>query len=65
MEKTVEKTVEKILILIKETPTISAKQIQKETGLSRRGIEWQIARLKEQNIIKRNGPDKGGYWEVL
>jgi len=32
---------------------------------SRSAIAKQIAILKELNIIKRIGPDKGGHWEVI
>ena len=62
--KTVEKTDIQILNLIKNNPKIIIKDIQEATGLSRRGVQWQIQKLKEQNIIKRIGPDKGGHWEV-
>ena len=34
------------------------------TGLANRTIANIIKKLKEQNIIKRIGPDKGGHWEV-
>lgn len=66
--KTVLKIVEKsdiqILNLIKNNPKIIIKDIQEATGLSRRGVQWQIQKLKERDIIKRVGPDKGGHWEV-
>jgi len=64
-QKTVEKTVEKILILIRENPKITMKEMEKTTGLSRRGIEWNIAKLKKEGKIKRIGPDRGGYWDVI
>lgn len=62
--ESVEKSVEKIIILIKENPYITQKDIAKEMGLSRRGIEKNISILKEKGIILRIGPDKGGYWQV-
>jgi len=34
-------------------------------GISPKGVEWQIAKLKKEDRIKRIGPDKGGYWEVI
>lgn len=34
-------------------------------SLTRRGVEEQIKSLKAKGIIRRVGPDKGGYWEVL
>ena len=63
-EKTVEKTVEKIFSLIKENPHITQEELSKKTDLSRRGIEWNLQQLKQKGILKRIGPDKGGYWEV-
>jgi ATP-dependent DNA helicase RecG len=57
--------VEKILSLIKLNPHITQNQLSEETGLSRRGIEWNLKKLKETNTIKRIGPDRGGYWEIL
>lgn len=33
-------------------------------GVSRRTVTNRIRRLKEAGIVRRVGPDKGGYWEV-
>lgn len=62
--RTVEKTVEKIFALIKADPQITQKQIMDKTGLTRRGVEWNLKKLKDEGHIKRVGPDKGGRWEV-
>lgn len=56
---------EKILKLIKQNPKISAAGIAMEIGISSRGVEKQIKKLREAGIIKRNGADKGGYWEIV
>jgi len=64
-QKTVEKTVEKILEAIKKNPKITQNEFVEITGLTRRGIEWNLAKLKEKGIIKRIGPAKGGHWEVI
>jgi len=37
----------------------------KKTGLTSRGIEWNIAELKARGFLERIGPDKGGYWKVI
>ena len=63
-EKTREKTREKILASIKENPKITIADLAKKTGLSLKGIEWNIKSLKENGLLQRIGPDKGGYWEV-
>jgi len=65
VEETVEKTVEKILKAMKERPKITAKELQTLTGLSRRGVEYQLDKLKNEKIIERIGPTKGGEWKVL
>jgi len=64
LKKTVEKTVEKIVLFMKENPKITIKELVEKTGLTRRGVEWNIAKLKEAGKIKRIGPAKGGHWEV-
>jgi len=55
----------KILGLIRNNKNITIPEIAKEIELSTRAIEKQIAKLKEQRKLKRVGPDKGGYWEIL
>ena len=65
VEKVVEKTVEKIIQLILANPLITARQLEEETGLTRRGVEWNIKKLKEDGILERIGPDKGGYWQII
>ena len=64
-EKTVEKTTQKILELIKSNPYITRKEIAQEIGnITEDGIKYHLAKLKKDGKIKRIGPDKGGYWEV-
>ena len=63
--KTVEKTVEKILEAIRNNGKITMKELQEVTGVGRRGIEWQLKKLKEEDVIRRIGPDRGGYWEII
>jgi ATP-dependent DNA helicase RecG len=57
--------VERILDVIKNNPKITQNELAEIAGLTRRGIEWNLAKLKEKGIIKRIGPAKGGYWEVV
>jgi len=60
----VEKTVEKILEAIKSNPKITQNELAEIAGLTRRGIEWNLAKLKEKGILERIGPAKGGHWEI-
>jgi len=59
------KTREKILRLIKENKEITIAELSERIGISRKGVEWQINKLKKERIIKRIGGRKGGYWEVV
>jgi len=63
-EKTVEKTVEKILDIIVNNPQITQAELVEMTGLTRRGVEWNLSKLKSKGLIERIGADKGGYWKV-
>jgi len=64
-QKMSEKSSEKILKIISEQPYISAKDIANMIGISSRAVEKHISKLKNQGILKRIGPDKGGYWEII
>jgi ATP-dependent DNA helicase RecG len=64
-EKTREKTGEKIISLLEANPRMTQAQLVEQTGLSRGGVEWQLKSLKAEGILRRVGPAKGGYWEVL
>ena len=56
---------EKILQAIREHSKTSIREMQIVTGLTRRGVEWNLRKLKGEGIIKRVGPAKGGHWEVI
>lgn len=54
-----------ILNLIKESPTITAKQMSERLSVTQRTIERDIAILKKKNRLKRNGNDYDGEWIIL
>lgn len=54
-----------IISSLRNNPHVSQKQLAENTGLTRRGIEWNLQQLKAKGIIRRIGPDKGGHWEVI
>jgi ATP-dependent DNA helicase RecG len=62
--KSREKSREKILRLIGENPAITTEELARTTGLSIAGVEKNIKALKQQDLLRRMGPDKGGHWEV-
>lgn len=64
-EKSREKSREKIIGLIRETPKITTKELSELIGITEKGIEKQIAKLKNEGVIVRVGADKGGHWKIL
>lgn len=55
----------KILSLIKKNPHITRNELADELGITSDGVKYNLNKLKQLNIIKRIGPDKGGYWKVV
>ena len=64
-QKTSQKTSQKIIDLIKEDPYISTSKMAEIIGVDRRNIARNIKKLQEQSVVRRVGPDKGGFWEVI
>ena len=65
-EGTTQKTPQERLIeLLKANPKLSRSDLATLLKLSEDGVKYQIKKLKDKGIIKREGPDKGGYWEVI
>ena len=54
----------KILNLIKETPTISAKQMSETLSVSPRTIERDLSLMKKTGTLKREGKDNNGVWII-
>jgi ATP-dependent DNA helicase RecG len=63
--KTKVKTSEAILTLIRENHSITRKELADYLNLTMTGIDWNLSKLKREGRLKRIGPDKGGYWEVM
>ena len=55
---------QKILNLIKESPSITAKQMSETLSVSRRTVERGLAVMREMGVIKREGKDNNGIWRV-
>lgn len=54
----------KIIELIKKNGYITRHEIAKAINLSEDGVKYNLKKLKDDNIIRRIGADKGGYWEI-
>lgn len=60
-----EKTRERILDLIRQSPTITTAELAQSLGITAKGVEWQVRKLKDSGHLQRIGPAKGGTWQVL
>ena len=55
----------KIIGLIMGNKFATIVQIAEELGISTTAVENNISKLRENGILKREGSDKTGHWEVL
>jgi ATP-dependent DNA helicase RecG len=58
------KTCEKIITIMRSSPSVSAKTIGEQIGITTRGVEKRIRSMKEQGLIERVGSARNGYWVV-
>ena len=56
---------QKILNLIKESSTITAKQMSETLSVSPRTIERDLSLMKKVGILRRDGKDNDGVWVVI
>ena len=54
-----------VLYTISENNSITTKKLAEQYSMSMRQMQRIIAQLKDDNRIKRIGPDKGGHWEII
>lgn len=59
------KSREKIIALLSQNNTLSAVALAERIGITPKAVEKHIARMKIDGVLKRIGPDKGGYWQVV
>ena len=54
-----------IVVEIRNNSRISLINLSKILNVSRMTIFRDIEKMKENGIIDRVGPDKGGYWKII
>ena len=59
-----QKTKDSILSLIASDPFVTTNEMSKRLEINRSAISKHIKKLKENHIIERIGPDKGGKWLI-
>ena len=56
---------EKLLLLLKQDGTLTAKVLAGTMGITQRQVERMIAKMKKEGILVRHGASKNGFWEVV
>lgn len=64
-QKGSQKSSQKILAAMKAMPDVTVSELANAPGLSVAGVKKNIRKLKDANLVRRVGPDKGGHWEVV
>lgn len=54
-----------IITVLSKAPKTTINELVEKTGMSRRGIEDMLKRMKQSGKIRRVGATKGGHWEVI
>ena len=54
-----------IIDCIRKNRAVAAREMADSVGISQRKIEENLAKLKAVGILRRIGPAKGGYWEIV
>jgi ATP-dependent DNA helicase RecG len=64
--KTTQKTAQKIILLLKENPKLGRKEIAELLGeITEYGVKYHLEKLRREGHIKRIGPAKGGFWQII
>jgi DeoR/GlpR family transcriptional regulator of sugar metabolism len=53
------------MAVLKQDVHLTIPDLASLIGVTQRSIERNIKKLQEQKRLRRIGPAKGGYWEVI
>ncbi len=65
IEKTIKKTPEAVLALLAGNPQMTANELAARLVKAELTIHRALRKLREAGRLRRIGPDKGGYWEII
>jgi len=66
--KVTERVTEKQVMILEEIRKdrfVTIKYLSGVVGISERKIKENIKKLKDKKMLKRVGPNRGGYWEII
>lgn len=64
-QETLKTTQEILLQSLRQQPRMTTVALAQATGLSADGVKYHLTQLKRTGKLRRHGPTKGGYWEVI
>jgi ATP-dependent DNA helicase RecG len=56
---------QKILNLIKESPTITGRKMSEMLSVSQRTIERDLSAMQKLGVLKHEGKDNDGFWVII
>ena len=56
---------ERILALMQQQPTITARELAQALQLSNDGVSYHLKKLRAEGRIRHEGPTKAGRWLVI
>ena len=54
----------KILEAVRQDRSVTQQRLSELIGITSKNIRLNMKKLKEKGLLKRIGPDKGGYWQI-
>ncbi len=60
-----ENTKKTLLVMLQQQPDASIRALAEQSGLSQASVRHHLRSMQADNMLRRVGPDKGGYWEVI
>ena len=64
-QKGSQKSSQKVLELIRENPQITTTELSERIGITRRSVAKIMNKLQTENVIRRVGSRKIGFWEII
>jgi predicted HTH transcriptional regulator len=59
------KTEDQVRGFLSDRPGMTIPELAEALDITTRGVEKQIAKLRQDGRLRRVGPAKGGHWEVI
>ena len=63
-QKSSQKSSDVIISIMSENKSVTIAELATACNISTRAVQKNIDKLRNAGVVKRIGPDKGGYWKV-